>query len=134
MGEFCFGECCCVKKNYSENGNVLSATVHLCENDEYITISNPFIQALQKRNLVSNEILATVATALVLKRENVGNQYTVKKYYFGENSKEFYDTFSKRLSETLEHHNIEAIYNLFTEGKIEDLNNFFNEPSAVNWL
>ena len=125
--------------NRSSNGTIKSIRVHYDDSDESIYINNKFINELRKHRLLSEsgdneQLISIISNALLLKKNNALAVYgSGTKYKLG-NDIDFINKFVSRLSYTLENTCIELLVSFFDSAKVQDLNDFINDPTHLDFI
>lgn len=126
-------------KYNKKDGSISSIRVDFGGIDDSVIIKSHFIRQLERHNLLfeyNKDVFFIIAKAITLKRENSRTVSGCRSPYNLGNNEEFSELFVKRLYQILFYYNIsiETVVSFFKEYKIEDLNNFINQPSMLEFL
>lgn len=124
---------------HSKKGTITSVRAYFNDNDvDSILINNKWITALREEQLFSEfynneDILSIITHALLLKAENKRKiENSVPKYKLG-NDIDFISKFITSLNYHRKNTPIEKIASFFEEAKVQDLNDFINNPECVDF-
>lgn len=122
---------------YNPKGQITSVNVDLGGVDNSISIQGLFIKELERHNFLdenNKEIFLIITRAIIIKRENSKRVNGTRKPYNLGNNEEFPKLLVRRISELLKFNiSVDSLVAYFNEAKIEDLNNFINHPTLIDF-